>query len=391
MRILILAVFSIAAWAQSEQTQQRWEAQMAEASNAWRAAQYDKAEKLYAECLRVAEGCLDKFSVAVVRNNLGALYHHQARYVEAEQMYREALPQYEKLVGLARVSYAALLSNLGETLRMRGDLDGAERLYRKALLLAEETDRKGGTLATTIQNFALLLNQRGKAAEGRKLGMRALALQRKLHGEDDWRQAQVLNTIGEAEWVLGLYEESAAHHQQALDLRLKGMPVDHPEVATGWANLGSSRQLQGRYEEAEECYRQAIAIREGRLGNRHPTLAPAHINLGTLYIERGELLKAENEIRLALSLLEGAGLTQTSDYGKGLENLAALFLREEKYSGAEKLFLQALAIREKVYGVGSPQLGELYMSLAKFYDALGRKTEAGRYQKRAEGLVRSFQ
>ncbi|MBI4908127.1 MAG: tetratricopeptide repeat protein [Acidobacteria bacterium] len=391
MRIAVFALLGICAWAQDAETITNWEAKLRDANTAWRSVDYNKAEALYLECLREAEsGVIDTYSIAVVRNNLGVLNHQRGRYKEAERMYRAALPEYEQLAGLARVSHASILSNLAETLRMQGNLDEAERLHRKGLLLAEETDKAGSTLAISLQNFAVLLNQRGRYAESRKLSQRALSLHKQRNGNLAVRLPSVLNTLAEAERMLGLDDESAAHHEESLDLRLQSLPVDHPEVATGWLNLGSVRQFQRRYAEAEECYRQAITIREARLGNDHPTLAAAHINLGTLYAEQGDLVRSENEVRLAMSLLETAGLSQSVDYGKAMENLAALFQRHEKFAGAEKLYLQALAIREKAHGAGSPLVADMYNSMARFYEVIGRKTEAGRYQKRAENLFRSF-
>ena len=107
--------------------------------------------------------------------------------------------------------------------------------------------------------------------------------------------------------------------------------------APGLNNLGDIYTVTGRTMDAEPLYRKAIAIWEA--------VAPEHLNLAT---------------RLA--------------------DLALLFERQEKTSGAEKLLLRALAIRQKMLGTESQPVLALEQMLAKLYRSQRRDTEAARLE-----------
>ncbi|MEL6854402.1 MAG: tetratricopeptide repeat protein, partial [Cyanobacteria bacterium J06607_13] len=68
----------------------------------------------------------------------------------------------------------------------------------------------------------------------------------------------------------GRYEAAEPLFQDALALRRKLLGDDHPDVATSLNNLAGLYESQGRYDEAEPLYLRAIAILINRLGQQHP-------------------------------------------------------------------------------------------------------------------------
>ncbi|MBG1266717.1 tetratricopeptide repeat protein, partial [Nostoc sp. WHI] len=109
-------------------------------------------------------------------------------------------------------------------------------LYNQALPWFEQclevTKKRLGeehpSVATSLNNLALLYNSQGRYSEAEPLFIQALALSRKLLGEE------------------------------------------HPDVATSLNNLALLYNSQGRYSEAEPLFIQALALSRKLLGEEHP-------------------------------------------------------------------------------------------------------------------------
>ncbi|MEH2024527.1 tetratricopeptide repeat protein, partial [Nostoc sp.] len=68
----------------------------------------------------------------------------------------------------------------------------------------------------------------------------------------------------------GRYSEAEPLYQQALALRKRLLGDNHPDVANSLNNLAGLYKSTRRYSEAEPLYQQALAICEQTLGVGHP-------------------------------------------------------------------------------------------------------------------------
>ena len=64
-----------------------------------------------------------------------------------------------------------------------------------------------------------------------------------------------------------------AGHEQALAIRRKSLPPDHPDIATSLNNLGAVQYALREYAAAKQCYQEALAIRRKSLPPDHPDIA----------------------------------------------------------------------------------------------------------------------
>ncbi|MEH2086381.1 tetratricopeptide repeat protein, partial [Nostoc sp.] len=80
----------------------------------------------------------------------------------------------------------------------------------------------------------------------------------------------------------GRYSEAEPLYIQALALRRKLLGEEHPSVASSLNNLAGLYRSQGRYSEAEPLYIQALDICEQRLGVDHPNTVTVRRNLAYL-------------------------------------------------------------------------------------------------------------
>jgi len=84
-------------------------------------------------------------------------------------------------------------------------------------------------------------------------------------------RAQILHNLAVLSQQRGWVDQALDLYQQALALREKALPPDHPDTAETLHDLAHFHYLQQRNEEARSLlYQQALAIREQVFGPHHP-------------------------------------------------------------------------------------------------------------------------
>ena len=116
----------------------------------------------------------------------------------------------------------------------------------------------------TLQNaFAriVFLSTQGKLDEAEPLYKEALAIDKKVFGDEHPQVALALNNLAVLlEEGFGNYEESYKLKKEALAIWKKVHGDEHPLVATGLNNLAELLSDQGKHDEAAPLYKEAIAI-----------------------------------------------------------------------------------------------------------------------------------
>ena len=196
-----------------------------------------------------AERC---FASAVAAGRDIAAFNEYGRFLLRIGRLTHARAMYERVVESADAEdeperwRATGYGNLGLIHRMRGELDEAERLHRKALEIDEQLGRREG-MAADYGNLGLIHEERGELDEAERLYRKALEIDEQLG-------------------------------------RREGMAADY-------GNLGLIHRMRGELDEAERMLRKALEIFE-RLGRREG-MAADYGNLGLIHEERGELDEAE--------------------------------------------------------------------------------------------------
>jgi tetratricopeptide (TPR) repeat protein len=198
------------------------------------------------------------------------------------QAYYSGLPLDEMLASAQAAADKALAldDQLGEAYnslaaikKERGDLEGAEAMYRRALEL-----NSNYAMAYRWYGF-LLLDSLGRYEE-------ALALNRKA-AELDPLSAGIIVEVGVALESLGRFDEALARYQRALE-------VD-AGYANAYINIGAHYwQVSGRLDEAVVWYAKGISLDPGTPGYS--------ARLGMLFLHLGDFDRAESWIERSLEL-----------------------------------------------------------------------------------------
>ena len=205
---------------------------------------------------------------------------------------------------------AVLRGNLGIVMRIRGDLNGAEKMYRKALEIDEPLGRLEG-MANQYGNLGIVMATRGDLDGAEKMFRKALKINEQLGS-----LVGMVNQYGNLGIVMeirGDLDGAEKMYRKALDInkqlgRLEGM-------ATQYGNLGNVMQTRGDLDGAEEMYRKALDIHE-QLGSLEG-MASDYGNLGIVMQTRGDLDGARRAWTKARDLFKQLGANHMAEKMQG--------------------------------------------------------------------------
>lgn len=141
---------------------------------------------------------------------------------------------------------------------------------------------------------------------------------------------------------------------------------------------------QRKYDEALKTAQQELALRE-KIGDELPAAA-AHFNLAVIYGEIGKNDDAERHLQAALPVYrKKPGETSDRVYSIYTSLASISYIKNDKNAAAEFL-KSALPVAEKVFGAQSEQFAKTNINLAALYAGLGRHEEAEKYYLQAIGV-----
>jgi CHAT domain-containing protein/tetratricopeptide (TPR) repeat protein len=211
------------------------------------------------------------------------------------------------------------------------------------------------------------LRAEGRYSEAVTVLKRVIAAQEAKSGLDDPIGLNLLNTLGELHYKLGLNAEAIPIYERALAISDRTIKVDNPLTATLLRNLGTVYQLEGRRGEAARLYARSIQQFEKLMPASRISLATSLNNLATLYQDLGRLQEAETLLVRVVKTYQD-GLPAGHPYiSAGLHNLGGLYQEQRDYAKAEPLMLAALRNLDISLDRDHPQRAPLLHNLGLNY------------------------
>ena len=169
-------------------------------------------------------------------------------------------------------------------------------------------ERLGGhaSLAETFlaNNLGLIHQQRGRYAEARREGLRALEIATRARGEESPSVAAALNNLGVTEEGAGRSEEALDFFSRVLAINVKLYGTEHPDVGLANHNVGASLLGLRRFADAEVVHRRALHIWERSLGNSHLYVGGALGGVSLALFGQGRLSEARSFRERALEVFD---------------------------------------------------------------------------------------
>ncbi|HEY0757269.1 MAG TPA: FxSxx-COOH system tetratricopeptide repeat protein, partial [Ktedonobacteraceae bacterium] len=340
-------------------------------------------------CLALNEQATGSFSprssslLVKVANHL----RDQARFEDAEPLYKSALALYEQDFGPCHIQMGEKLSELAQLYGLWGKYPEAERLFLRSLVIfAQPSGQSHLNIAHNLNELALVYGRQGKYEEAEPLFLRSLILCEQELGSPQPLISVVLNNLAVLYQHQGKYEKAEPLLLRVLDIREQILGPDHHRTAVTLNYLAVHYIFYQRYAEAEPLLLRTLAIREQELGLTHPSVAISLNDLGQVYREQGRYAEAERLLLRALAIREQRlGLHPLT--ARTLTILGGLYVQQKKYAEAGQRYQQALAILEKP---GHPDAADTLQGLANLYQALGQPETAVAFYEDALAICERF-
>ena len=282
-------------------------------------------------------------------------------------------PQWKAAVGQARA------------LQREGNYAAAETVLLAALSEAKRTPTQDGRLPTILNNLASVCQDRGQIEEAERYYRRAIALIERDFGSLEPALSKPLRNLASLYDEQGEFAKAERLVRQALALSKL------PETETSPLLFGLATALEGqkKLDEADSLYRQALAAWENTEGHERD-LADVLNNLGFLCSKRNRAEEGAVFLTRSIRILEKTAGPEHAALVRPLHNLAAIYLQTHRPADAEPLLARALTIAADAYGPDNPVYGGVLRTDAIALRQLNRKQESKEAERRAHAILSSW-
>lgn len=187
-------------------------------------------------------------------------------------------------------------------------------------------------------------------------------------------QAEMMHVIGEVYGRLGLYSEADTLLHQALELRQEILRGDDPDLAQTLHALGVLYEMQGRYQEAADVNRSAAAMLADRGDDE--ALADALHSLAHAQMRLGVLDEAEQNILQAVRIKQRLFGEVHPKVAYSLNILGDVYNYQGRPERAAPILRDVLAMRIDLLGADHLDVAVSYHNLGAALRDLRRYAEA---------------
>lgn len=249
----------------------------------------------------------DPFLEAITNSNKGFLELNRGRNDLAEQLLQKALRTFEQAGRQGSLESAQALSYLGSVYLNTGRYTQAEEQVQMALSLRKnQLEESHELIAAAYNDLGLIYSQlnKDKALDHYEA---ALAMYKKLHGEEHAKIAIVNINMGIVYREVELYGDAVNNFETALKIWDKVYPQPHQAKAIALYNLGQTYLNMGDQKATMAFYEKALSMYESTYGKKHPEIA-------NVLNAMGDLLLSQYSYDAALSSYQKALIANVPDF-----------------------------------------------------------------------------
>lgn len=282
-----------------------------------------------------------------------------------------------------RATIGAAYLSVGLTALAQPQLEAALAIRRR--LLGDEHQ----AVATTLRLLAECTGKQGHRERAEGLARQALALRRKQYGSGDLEVAEALQTLG---WILselgGDHPEAVSLFRESLEITDRIAGPDQPLYAEGLHRLAVALWRWQRYHEAETIARETLALKRQLYGPDHPSVVNAMDLLGQILTSRKEYGAAEPLLRESVEMHRRLFGEDHPVFVTALNSWVQLLIKKGDYEAAEPLARRCLDLVTHLRGEDSHETAFAWMNLANLIDKKGDFADAQRLYRGADQRFR---
>jgi len=220
---------------------------------------------------------------------------------------------------------------------------------------------------------------RGSYKKAEEYFLKALKLKQE-EDVDPLAYTSLLELIGDLYLTLNEFEKAEEYLQSSLEIKKKKLKKNDPEILLLLNELGYLNQDRGLYKKAEDYFLESLEI--AKENENEFDLQVSYFYLGSFYKKIGLLDKAEYYYLNALSIREKLYGKEDSSLATTLNQIGELYLTKGLYKKAKDYYLRSLSLREKELGANHPDVSFNHMWLGNLYQEIKdyRKAEDHYFQ-----------
>jgi tetratricopeptide (TPR) repeat protein len=228
---------------------------------------YPELEAIYSRSLVLRENLkAPNGELAFNLFELGFNYHFQGRYAEDKQLFKRAIGLWKQDLQKDPTNIEAL-KGCALVYATVGQLDKASGYYKRALTVAKKKNGPNSKTEAEILDYLSGIQKTRKAEA--TVREQALIVTKAASGPESLATAKALHELGCAYKQDGNRLHAKNCFEQALNIREKLLPPNHPDIADSLFSLASCDLFLHRYAEAEPLYWLSIGITQEIFGPRH--------------------------------------------------------------------------------------------------------------------------
>jgi tetratricopeptide (TPR) repeat protein len=314
----------------------------------------------------------------VVRGTLGQTFRSLSLWDAAELQWRKALELATSASGPRSLDAAGALAGLGQVQLDQRQLDDAERSIQQALAIRRaELSKDDPQIGDTMSLLARLAETRGDLRGAQSLYREALAVYR-LRPDEPARTADAMTNV--ARMMYGLDDRRGAIDmaRDAMEIRRRSERARSPEVWNSLINLAAMQEGDDDLVAAEQTRREALALARELVDEKHQMVAQSLSGLGRTLWQRGTpeaLAEAEQFHRRAVEIAVALHGERSTDVALRRELLAIVVRDRGDLESAIAQLREILELRKTLQPQDHPDLAGVMSNLAVALTRAGQQPQ----------------
>lgn len=337
---------------------------------------YKEAESYLNAALSASRAAGETNLTISLLNNLGVLQSSQGDYEAARENIKNAMAESLTVYGAEHPKTASTYNNYASLLYDTGNTQAAIDTIVLALRILEQAQASGNAadIALYTQNLAVYYNDLGNYIKADSLYSKALDIARKSMGTNhpsfryyEKNYASLLMNAGNWPAADSIFSNQLDYWEQ--------QPYRNAEYVNTLKAYADFFERTGQHERGFSYAQRAEDALDETM---QQSLTMSYILSAQAYClhSMGQQEKALKRLDAILDLLRELVGDKHPDYASHLSHAGRLLIQLQRHEEAEDYLLEALAIREGIYGVKSKQVAWTLTPLAELYASQNRLEEA---------------
>jgi serine/threonine protein kinase/Tfp pilus assembly protein PilF len=294
----------------------------------------------------------------------------------AEPPLQNALHISQSEFGAKSIESGRTLWALGRLRLQQGRFGEAQDLFIKSVAILQADNAPQTDISSLLDDLAKVYTRGQQWELAKQTYERALAIDRRILGDDHPRVAQHLENLAIVEQNIGDLKQAETLYLDSLKRMDSAYGERHPETAIAKGNYGLLLQREGRLTEAEPLLRDAVAIRLSLFGPSNYNVGYARVSLAMLLHDKGDLATSESEFRQALAIYDKSLPANHQNRASLLMHFARLLVDRNKSAEALAKSEESVKIWTATSPASSPQTALAHAIHAYALEHLGKLPQA---------------